>query len=128
MWLKIIAFVYAFCYSAAVFDPSFYGTPFRAVGFVLAVGGLIGLFVFAFKKRFLSHRFWRLFAVIYVGYALVGLLLGAETVIAGHGFWGLVGAVAGSFVFQFPIVLSLWRLSFATTQSGPQSFNEAATR
>jgi len=87
MWLKIIAFVYAFCYSAAVLDPSFYGTPFRAVGFLLAIGGLIGLFVVAFKKRFLSQRFWRCFAVVYVSYALIGLVLGGPTVIAAHGLW-----------------------------------------
>lgn len=124
MWLKIIAFVYAFCYSAAAFDPSFYGTPFRAAGFALAIGGLIGLFVFAFKKRFLSRRFWMAFAVIYVGYALIGLLLGAKTVIAAHGFGGLVGAVVVSVVFQFPIVLSLWRLSVGAIPTGAQPFGE----
>ena len=126
MWLKIIAFVYAFCYSAAVFDPSFYGTPFRAVGFALAIGGLIGLFVFAFKKRFLSQRFWRCFAVIYVGYALIGLLLGAGPVSAAHGVWGLVGAVAMSIVFQFPIVLSLWRLSIVTNPPGTEPVGATA--
>jgi len=126
MWLKIIAFVYAFCFSVGLFDTTFYETPFRAIGFVLGFGGFIGLFLFAFKRRFLSHRFWRCFTVIYVGYALVALLLGAETVIAAHGFWGFVGVAVGSLVFQSPIVLSLWRLSFATIQPDPARFGETA--
>jgi hypothetical protein len=124
MWWKIIALVYAFCYLAAIFDPSFYQTPFRAVGFVLSIGGLIGLLVFAFKKRFLSQRYWRLFAVTYVGYTLAAFLLGAQTVIASHGFWGLAGAAATSVVFQFPIVFALWRLSTGTAPTVAQPFNE----
>jgi hypothetical protein len=127
VWWKIIAFFYAFCYSVAIFDATFYETAFRIIGFVLFLGGIISLFLFAFNKRFLSERFWKLFMVIYVGYAAVGLLLGdAKTVIVALGIWAYVIAVASSFVFQFPIVLSLWRLSFAPTQSGSRQFGEPA--
>lgn len=126
MWLKIIAFVYAFCCSAAVFDPHLYETPFRAVGFLLAIVGLIGLFVVAFRKRFLSQRFWRCFAVIYVGYALIGLMLGGPSLMAAHGLGALVGSVVMSFVFQFPIVLGLWRLSIGPAPIALQPFDEAA--
>jgi hypothetical protein len=64
--------------------------------------------------------------VLYVGYAAVGSLLGAKTVIVAHGIWVYVIAVASGYVFQFPIVLSLWRLSFAPTQSGSRQFGETA--
>ncbi|MGY8639026.1 hypothetical protein RAD15_41815 [Bradyrhizobium sp. 14AA] len=126
MWLKIVAVFYAVCFSVSAFNPAFYETPFRAIGSGLAVVGLIGVFVVAFKRPFLSERFWRSFSLIYVGYVLSGLLLGARTLVVEHGFWGLVGAVASGAVFQFPILLSLWKLSFATPQSGPQRFDETA--
>jgi hypothetical protein len=128
MWWKIIAFLYAFCYSWAVFDATYYETTFRMIGLVLFLPGIIGLFLFAFNKRFLSERFWKSFTVIYVGYAAVGLLLGAKTLIVAHGIWTYVISVAISVVFQFPVALSLWRLSFATTQSGPRQVGETAAR
>jgi len=126
MFLKIAAFFYAFCFSVSLFDPTFFETPLRVVGFALGLGGLTGLFVVAFKKTFLSKGFWRLFSVIYVGYQLVCLLLGgAQTVIASHGILGLIGGLAMSVVLQFPIFLSLWRLSFATAHSGRRRLDEA---
>lgn len=126
MFLKIVAVYYAFCFSASLFDPMFYETPLRVVGFALGLGGLTALFAVAFRKPFLSEGYWRLFSVIYVGYQLVGLLLGgAQTVIASHGISGLLGALAISVVFQFPIFLSLWRLSFAPAHSGRQHLDEA---
>jgi hypothetical protein len=129
MFLKIVAFFYAFCFSVSLFDPTFYETPLRVVGLALGLGALTGLFAVAFKKPFLSEGFWRLFSVIYVGYQLVCLLLGgAQTVIASHGISGLIGALAIGVVFQFPIYLSLWRLSFATAHSGRRRLDEAPAR
>ena len=63
MWPKVIAFLYAFCFSVAILDPTFYETAFSTIGLVLFLGGLIGLFLFGFKKCFLSERFWRFFCV-----------------------------------------------------------------
>ncbi|WP_076859823.1 hypothetical protein [Bradyrhizobium mercantei] len=124
---KIIALAYAFFCFYLFFDPTYYETTIRAVGLALYVGGLIGLFVFAFKKRMLSAQFWRLFTVVYVGYAAVGLLLGAQTIIAAHGVRTYLVAIAINLIFQFPIVLSLWRLSFPIMQVGPPPLREAAT-
>lgn len=116
MLLKIVVIFYAICFSASLFDPTFYETPLRVVGFALGLGGLV-----AFKKHFLSQGFWRVFSVIYVGYQLLSVLLGgAQAVVASHGIMGLVGGFAMGVVFQFPILLSLWRLSFAANASGPQ--------
>jgi hypothetical protein len=122
MFLKIVAIFYAVCFSASLFDPAFYETPMRVVGFALGLGGLAGLFVVAFKKHFLSQGFWRVFAVIYVGFQLISVLLGGgQAVVASHGILGLAGALAMSVVFQSPIFLSLWRLSFSTNKSGSQA-------
>ncbi|MTV12947.1 MULTISPECIES: hypothetical protein [Bradyrhizobium] len=123
---KIVALVYAFFCFYAVFDATSYATTFRIIGLAFYLGGLIGLFVFAFKKRFLSERFWRSFMVLYVGYTAIGLLLGVGTVIAAHGVRTYLVAIAMSLAFQFPIMLSLWRLSFPTSQPGLPRFGEAA--
>ncbi len=127
MWWKIIAFFYALCYLWAVFHATSYAT-YHIIGLVLFFPGIVGLFLFAFNKRFLSERFWKSFTAVYLGYVAVGLLLGAKTVIVAHGIGTFVIGVAISFVFQFPVVLSLWRLSFATIQSSASHFGETAAR
>jgi len=117
MWWKIIAFFYAFLYSWTVFHATNYET-YHIIGLVVGLPATVGLFLFAFNKRFLSERFWKSFTVIYIGYVAVGLLMGARTLIPQYdgGIRVYVIAVAISFVFQFPIVLSLWRLSFTSAQ------------
>jgi hypothetical protein len=126
MWWKIVAFFYAFCYAWAVLHAESYATTYRTIGLVLFLPGTISVFLFAFNKRFLSEGFWKAFTVVYVAYVAAGLLLNAKTVIATHGIWTFVIGVAISFVFQFPVVLSLWRLSFATIQSGLRHSSEMA--
>ncbi|WP_314958364.1 hypothetical protein [Bradyrhizobium cosmicum] len=74
MLLKIVAIFYAVCFSASLFDPTFYETPLRVVGFALGLGGLAALFMVAFKKHFLSQGSWRVFSVIYVGYQLLSVI------------------------------------------------------
>ncbi|MBW7968822.1 hypothetical protein [Bradyrhizobium sp. BR 10289] len=124
MFLKIVAIFYAVCFSISLFNPTFYETPLRIIGFALGLGGVAGLFVVAFKKHFLSRGFWRAFSAIYVGYQLFCVLSGgAQAVFAAHGILGVIGALASSIIFQFPIFLSLWRLSFATDKSGSQASN-----
>jgi hypothetical protein len=119
-------FFYALCYLWAVFHATSYATTYHIIGLLLFLPGIVGLFLFAFNKRFLSERFWRSFTAVYLGYVAVGLLLNAKTVIVAHGIGTYVIGVAISFVFQFPVVLSLWRLSFATIQSGARHFGETA--
>jgi hypothetical protein len=119
MFLKIVAIFYAVCFSISLLDPTFYETPVRIVGFALGLGGVAGLFVVAFKRHFLSRGFWRVFSAIYVGYQLFCVISGgAQAVFAAHGILGVIGALATSIVFQSPIFLGLWRLSFPTDKSG----------
>jgi hypothetical protein len=128
MWWKIIAIFYAFLYSWTVFQATSYVTTYRVIGTVIGLPAAVGLILFAFNKRLLSGRFWKSFTVIYIGYVAVGLLIGAKKLIfdQGIGIRDYAIAVAISFVFQFPIILSLWRLSFAPAQSGPRQFGRTA--
>jgi hypothetical protein len=126
MWWKVIAFLYAFGYSWAVFDAARDETAFRLITTALLFPALVSLFLLAFNRRFLPKLFWKAYAIIFVAYWAFPLVLGAKILIDASGILTYVIIIAACAVFLSPVVRSLWWLSFAHTRSGPQTFGETA--
>ena len=122
MWWKIFAVFYAILTLWAVFDARTYETAWEALGFVLTLPATIGLLLFAFNKSFLSRGFWKAFAVIYIAYSAVVLVIVIQRWVADHdqsgkSIWVYMIAFAVSFAIQFLVSLGLWRHSLTTTRS-----------
>jgi hypothetical protein len=124
MWWKVIAFLYAFGYSWAVFDAAHDETAFRMIGTALLFPALVSLFLFAFDKRFLPRLLWKAYAIIFVGYWAFPLVLGAKILIDASGILIYVIIIAACAIFLLPVVRSLWWLSFARTESGRRRLSE----
>ncbi|MGJ5208118.1 hypothetical protein [Bradyrhizobium sp. HKCCYLR20261] len=128
MVLKVIAVVYGLWFVQAALDPGFYDTTAHTVSATLALGGLIALFDHAFRLHLLTAIIWRVFAVIYLADGLVHAVPTAKRLIETQRYDVLVGAAAMSFVFQFPMLYSLIRLSFRSALSGDTGPARLATR
>jgi len=121
MWWKIFAVFYAILSLWAVFDARSYEGTWEALGLVFTLPATIGLLLFAFNKNFLSRGFWKAFAVIYIAYSAVVLLIAVQRWIADHdqsgkSIWVYMIAFVISFALQFLVSLGLWRHSLTTTQ------------
>ncbi|MGJ5021534.1 hypothetical protein [Bradyrhizobium sp. SZCCHNS3002] len=128
MLLKIIAVVYGLWFVQAALDSGFYDTPAHMVSSTLALGGLLALFDHAFRMGLLSANIWRVVALVYVADGLVHVVPGAKGLIEAQRFEVLAGAAAISFVFQLPMLFSLWRLSFPSARSDQTGLARIATR
>jgi hypothetical protein len=124
MWWKVIAFLYAFGYSWAVFDAAHDETAFRMITTAFLFPALVSLFLLAFDKRFLPKLFWKAYAIMFVAYWTFPLVLGAKTLIDASGILVYVAIIAACALFLLPVLRSLWWLSFARTEPGPPRLSE----
>jgi len=117
MWgWKIFAIFSAIISIWAIFDAKSYDSSVQMLGLAISIPATIGLIFFAFNKSFLSARFWRTFAAIYIAYSVVILGISVQDLTAQHtesgkSIWIYVGAFAVIFALQFFTSLALWRYS-----------------
>jgi hypothetical protein len=127
MWWKVIAFLYAAGYLWAVFDPAYAHTALRMITTAFVFPAVVGLFLFAFDKRFLPRLFWKVYAVISVAYWAIPFVLFGARILTNEGSILIeVILVAIYSLFVLPVVRSLWWLSFARTESAPPRLSEAS--
>jgi hypothetical protein len=117
MWgWKIFAIFSAIVSIWAIFDGTSYNGPVQMLGLAISIPATIGLILFAFNMSFLSARFWRAFAAIYIAYSIAVLGMSVQNLNVQHtesgkGIWIYVGAFAVMFALQFFTSLALWRYS-----------------
>ena len=123
---KLIAFLYALGYLWAIFDPAHdKSSAFYLVTTAFLFPALVGLFLFAFSKRFLPKLFWKVYAIMFAAYwAFPLVFLGAEILIDARGVLVYVITIWACALFLLPIVRSLWWLSFARAEPGPPRLSE----
>lgn len=110
MGWKIFAVFFAILSLWGVFDARSYETTWEAIGLVLTLPAPIGLLLFAFNKSFLPRGFWKAFAVIYIAYSAVVLVIAIQRWVADHdqsgkSIWIYMIAFAVSFALQFLVSL-----------------------
>ncbi|WP_420969068.1 hypothetical protein [Bradyrhizobium sp. B120] len=128
MWWRVIAFVYALGYLWAFFDAARDETAFRLITTAVLLPALVSLFLLAFNTHLLPKLFWRIYAIVFVAYWAVPLVLGAKTLINASGILTYAIIIAVCVVFTLPVVRSLWWLSFAHTEPGSEHLGDPAAR
>jgi hypothetical protein len=119
MWWKVIALIYALGYFWAVLDATHDKTSFRMVTTAFLFPALVGLFLFAFDRRYLPKLFWKAYTVLFVTYWAFPLVLGAKMLIVANGILIYAIIVVACALFLVPVARSLWWLSFARTELNP---------
>jgi hypothetical protein len=116
MWWKVIAFIYTLGYLWAIQDASHDETSFRMITTAFLFPALVGLFLFAFDRRFLPKLFWKVYTCLFAAYWSLPLILGAKALINTSGILIYAIIVVACAIFLVPIARSLWWLSFARTE------------
>lgn len=127
MWWKIIAFIYALGYLWAAFDAAHSGTALTVITVAFLLPGLVSLFLFAFDRYVLPKLVWKAYAILFVLYWALPLILGSKIIIGESGLLVYLIIIAVCALVLLPVVRSLWGLSFARAELGSSRSSENAT-
>src|SRR6187402_935468 len=126
LWWKVFAVLFALITLRGAVRTTGYEELHSVVSLALDTMATIGLFLFAFSKRFLSRRFWKFFTVIYIVYCVADWLAMIPKWLAEHqlGTFATVFVISCALALQLMTMLALWRYSTQadqTIEAGPMA-------